>query len=74
MNYLQTKTGHFAEHSNQLWNMSVVPTWRKIVSGLMKMYDAEVLSKYPIVQHIFFGNILPIESNELGEPLTLERA
>jgi serine/threonine-protein phosphatase 2A activator len=36
------KTGLFAEHSNQLWNISAVPSWSKINGGLIKMYKAEV--------------------------------
>lgn len=36
------KTGPFAEHSNQLWGVSGVPTWAKVNSGLIKMYRAEV--------------------------------
>ncbi len=39
----QVKTGPFAEHSNQLWNISSVPSWSKVNSGLIKMYIAEVL-------------------------------
>jgi len=39
----QVKTGPFAEHSNQLWNISSVPSWSKVNSGLVKMYIAEVL-------------------------------
>jgi hypothetical protein len=39
---LQVKTGLFAEHSNQLWNISAVPSWTKINGGLIKMYKAEV--------------------------------
>ncbi|XP_013403647.2 serine/threonine-protein phosphatase 2A activator-like [Lingula anatina] len=37
----QVKTGPFAEHSNQLWNISGVPHWHKVNSGLVKMYKAE---------------------------------
>ena len=36
------KTGPFAEHSNQLWNISAVPTWSKVNQGLIRMYKAEV--------------------------------
>jgi hypothetical protein len=36
------KTGLFAEHSNQLWNISAVPSWSKVNGGLIKMYKAEV--------------------------------
>lgn len=52
------KHGPFAEHSNQLWNISSVQTWNKVNSGLIKMYHAEVLLKFPVVQHILFGNLI----------------
>lgn len=54
------KKGPFAEHSNQLWSISAVGSWSKINQGLMKMYKKEVLSKFPVVQHILFGSLLPI--------------
>jgi serine/threonine-protein phosphatase 2A activator len=54
------KTGPFAEHSNQLWNISGVPTWNKVNNGLIKMYHAEVLDKFPVVQHILFGTLISI--------------
>lgn len=38
----QVKTGNFAEHSPQLWNISAVESWVKINSGLVKMYQKEV--------------------------------
>uniref|UniRef100_A0A4W5QU93 Serine/threonine-protein phosphatase 2A activator n=1 Tax=Hucho hucho TaxID=62062 RepID=A0A4W5QU93_9TELE len=37
----EMKTGPFAEHSNQLWNISAVPTWSKVNQGLIRMYKAE---------------------------------
>lgn len=52
------KTGPFAEHSNQLWNISGVPYWSKVNQGLIKMYKAEVLTKFPVIQHVLFGTIL----------------
>lgn len=57
---LSVKTGPFAEHSNQLWNISGVQSWSKINQGLIKMYKAEVLHKFPVVQHMLFGSILSI--------------
>lgn len=42
LSVVQVKTGPFAEHSNQLWNISGVPTWSKVNAGLIKMYKAEV--------------------------------
>lgn len=54
------KTGPFAEHSNQLWSISAVGSWTKINQGLIKMYKKEVLAKFPVVQHVMFGSLLPI--------------
>ena len=51
----QVKIGPFAEHSNQLWNISGLDDWAKINRGLMRMYKDEVLHKFPIVQHLLFG-------------------
>ncbi|KAG8775005.1 Serine/threonine-protein phosphatase 2A activator 1 [Ceratobasidium sp. 428] len=53
------KTGPFHEHSPQLYSIaSSVPVWRKVNTGLVKMYEAEVLAKRVVVQHL-----------PLGEPL-----
>ncbi|KAK6619256.1 hypothetical protein RUM44_003638 [Polyplax serrata] len=54
----RVKTGPFPEHSNQLWNISGVITWSKINQGLIKMYKAEVLSKFPVIQHVLFGSLM----------------
>lgn len=43
----QMKTGPFAEHSNQLWNISAVPSWSKVNQGLIRMYKAEVSGVWP---------------------------
>ncbi|CAF0755390.1 unnamed protein product [Brachionus calyciflorus] len=57
---ISIKKGPFAEHSNQLWNISMVASWNKINSGLIKMYTAEVLDKFPVAQHILFGDLIKI--------------
>ncbi|ETN76132.1 phosphotyrosyl phosphate activator protein [Necator americanus] len=57
----QTKSGPFYQHSNQLWNISAVPTWTKVNSGLFKMYEGEVLKKFPVVQHFRFGSLFSFE-------------
>ncbi|KAK7895818.1 hypothetical protein WMY93_021143 [Mugilogobius chulae] len=57
----EMKTGPFAEHSNQLWNISAVPSWSKVNQGLIKMYKAECLEKFPVIQHFKFGSLLSIQ-------------
>ncbi|KAJ1719816.1 structural constituent of cytoskeleton [Coemansia erecta] len=49
------KRGPFFEHSRQLYDISGVPRWEKVNQGLGKMYRAEVLGKFPVVQHLVFG-------------------
>jgi hypothetical protein len=57
----QVKACPFHEHSNQHWDISGIPNWPKVYSGRMKMYKAEVLCKYPIMQHSLFGSIFTLE-------------
>ncbi|XP_029639545.1 serine/threonine-protein phosphatase 2A activator [Octopus sinensis] len=61
----QVKTGPFFEHSNQLWSISAVASWEKVNSGLIKMYKAEVLDKFPVIQHFLFGSLMSIEPVEV---------
>ncbi|CAO1632476.1 unnamed protein product [Sympodiomycopsis kandeliae] len=52
------KKGPFFEHSPLLYDISTsVPNWRKVSTGMMKMWDNEVLGKRPVVQHFVFGAI-----------------
>ncbi|CAD6187724.1 unnamed protein product [Caenorhabditis auriculariae] len=60
----QTKTGPFHEHSNQLWNISAVANWDKVNEGMFKMYEGEVLKKFPVVQHLVFGSLFSFERRE----------
>ncbi|XP_067826080.1 serine/threonine-protein phosphatase 2A activator isoform X2 [Heptranchias perlo] len=57
----EMKTGPFPEHSNQLWNISAVPAWSKVNQGLIRMYKAECLEKFPVIQHFKFGSLLAID-------------
>ncbi|VDK61422.1 unnamed protein product [Cylicostephanus goldi] len=76
----QTKSGPFYQHSNQLWNISAVPTWTKVNSGLFKMYEGEILKKFPVVQHFRFGTLFSFEkrpesdNNESNSPHPLNTA
>ncbi|KAF2148864.1 Phosphotyrosyl phosphatase activator, partial [Myriangium duriaei CBS 260.36] len=53
------KKGPFWEHSPMLYDISGIEAgWAKINKGLVKMYRAEVLAKFPVVQHLRFGSLL----------------
>lgn len=60
----QVKRGPFWEHSPMLFDISGIKDgWGKINKGLIKMYDAEVLAKFPVVQHFPFGNLFKWEKD-----------
>ncbi|PSK50368.1 hypothetical protein B9Z65_312 [Elsinoe australis] len=63
------KKGPFWEHSPTLYDISGIQAgWAKINKGLMKMYNAEVLSKFPVVQHLRFGSLFQWEADPNATP------
>ena len=53
------KKGPFYEHSSFLYDIhTTVYQWEKVLKGLLKMYEDDVFSKFPVVQHFWFGGVL----------------
>lgn len=51
------KRGAFNEHSPILYEVSASKNWEKVAKGMLRMYYGEVLSKFPVVQHFYFGGV-----------------
>ena len=50
----------FFESSPMLYDISqTVPTWEKVASGLLRLYQGEVLNKRVVVQHFVFSKLFP---------------
>ncbi|GMI36049.1 hypothetical protein TrCOL_g4426 [Triparma columacea] len=47
----------FGEGSPMLYDISELPSWAKASRGLERLYEGEVLGRYPVVQHFVFGGI-----------------
>jgi len=68
----KVKKGVFFEHSPILYDISNVKNWEKIQKGMLKMFAVEVVNKFPVVQHFYFGNVLfPWRSLKNGIPLPI---
>lgn len=67
---LRVKRGGIRETSPMLNDISAVPRWQKVNNGMLKMYEGEVLSKFPIMQHLGFGTLFKWEEPQpRGPPL-----
>jgi hypothetical protein len=51
----------FSETSPMLNDISSLGDWTKVTAGLLRLFQGEVLGKFPVVQHIVFGSIIKSE-------------
>ena len=63
VNYIKSvKSGaSFAEYAPILESITNAKNWEKIANGLVKMYEDDVLKRYVIIQHFYFGSVLLLE-------------
>jgi hypothetical protein len=47
----------FFESSPMLNDISHLGSWSKVMSGLLRLFEGEVLDKLPVVQHFVFGTV-----------------
>jgi len=57
----EMKSGPLSETAPILYDISFLPTWKKINSGLLKMFKAECLGNFLVMQHFLFGSIITLE-------------
>jgi len=67
------KFGPFNEHSPIIYDIHTsVTLWEKVLKGLLKMYEVEVLGKFPVVQHFWFGEVLYPWKDATGKDLPVK--
>lgn len=55
---MTVKKGPFHEHSPILYNIAAAKSWQKVARGLWRMFGDQVMGKWPVVQHFWFGGVL----------------
>lgn len=58
----------FFESSPMLNDISNLPNWSKVSSGLLKLFEGEVLNKRQVVQHLVFGNTFAADWTPSHDP------
>lgn len=58
----------FAETSPMLNDISHLGGWERVHTGLLRLYQGEVLNKLPVVQHVLFGKLFPFASSATPLP------
>lgn len=53
------KGAAFGECCPMLNDISHLPSWKKVNTGMQRLYEGDVLGKMPVIQHFLFGSILP---------------
>ena len=56
---IDSKRGPFEEHSPMLHDLSGLRSWEDVCSGLFRMWEGEVLGKFPVAQHFLFCDEFP---------------
>ena len=54
---LKCTSAPFHEASPMLSDISYLPSWDKVASGLLKLWEGEVVGKRVVVQHLTFGEV-----------------
>lgn len=68
------KGRYFGEHSPLLYDLTSLPDWERINRGMIRMYQEEVLHKFPVVQHFEFSSWLPMDKDALGRGMDGEKS